>query len=286
MHRAGLALATAVLTIALGGCGGGGEDPTKEELLESSREQAKVLPIEVIGSPKSTDFTVPESVPPGLARIEFENNAQGNHAVQLIRLDEGHTPEEGLKAALPWFMEGKPLPDWVHPAGGVPITEERSTSTSVQSLEPGTYLVADTEAKGPPKVAATFVVSGERETALPDGSMVIEAFEYGFKAANLKRGTNEVLIDNTGDEPHFVEAVPMKQGKTLDDVKQFLKDEKGQPPVAFGKAVSTPVLEGGTRQLISLELESGPYALLCFVPDRAGGPPHAVQGMVSEAEVD
>lgn len=285
MHRAGFALATAVVTIALAGCGGG-EDPKKEELLESSREQAKALPIEVVGTRKSTDFTVPKSVPPGLARLEFENNAQGNHAVQLIRLDEGHTPDEGLKAALGWFMQGKPLPDWVHPEGGVPVTEERSTSTSVQSLQPGTYLVVDPEGAERPEVKATFVVSGEREATLPEGSMVIEAFEYGFKAANLKRGTNEVLIDNTGDEPHFVEAVPMKQGKTIDDVKQFLKTEKGPPPVDFKKAVSTPVLEGGTRQLISLELESGPYALLCFVPDRAGGPPHAVQGMISEVEVN
>jgi hypothetical protein len=285
MHRAGLALATAALAIALGGCGGG-EDPKKEELLESSREQPKALPIEITGSPQSTDMTVPKSVPPGLARIEFENNAQGNHAVQLVRLDEGHTPDEGLKAALGWFMEGKPLPDWVHPEGGVPVTEERSSSTSVQSLQAGTYVVVDPEGKGPPKVGATFVVSGEREAAQPEGSSVIEAFDYGFKAANLKQGTNEVLIDNTGEEPHFVEAAPLKQGETLDDVKRFLKDEKGPPPVDFKRTVSTPVLEGGTKQLISLELESGKYALLCFVADRAGGKPHAFQGMVSEAEVD
>jgi hypothetical protein len=284
MQRAGVALAAAAVTIALVGCGGG-EDPKKEELLESSREQPKALPIEVIGTPKSTDFTVPESVPPGLARIEFENNAQGAHAIQLVRLDEGHTPEEGLKAALPWFMGGKPLPDWVHPAGGVPVTEERSESTSVQSLDPGTYLVADTEAQGEPKVAATFVVSGERQAAQPEGSSVIEAFEYGFKGANLKQGTNEVLIDNTGEEPHFVEAVPIKQGSTIDDVKQFVKTDKGAPPVDFKKAVSTPVLEGGTKQLVSLELEGGPYALLCFVPDRGGGPPHALKGMISEVEV-
>jgi hypothetical protein len=49
--------------------------------------------------------------------------------------------------------------------------------------------------------------------------------------------------------------------------------------------VSTPVLEGGAKQLITLELESGKYALLCFVPDRAGGKPHAFLGMVSEVEV-
>jgi hypothetical protein len=282
MHKAGVAL-TAALTIALAGCG---SDPQeKEELAESSREQPKSLQIEVVGTAKSTDFTVPESAPPGLARIDFENNAQGKHAVQLVRLDEGRSKEEGFKAALGWFMQGKPLPDWVHPEGGVPVTEEGATTTSVQSLQPGTYLVADTEAQGKPKVAASFVVSGEREDAQPEGSSVIEAFEYGFNGKNLKQGDNDVLIDNIGKEPHFVEAVPIKAGKTIDDVKKFVKSEKGAPPVDFGKAVSTPVLDGGGKQLVSLDLDGGKYALLCFVPDRAGGPPHAVKGMIAEVEV-
>jgi hypothetical protein len=39
------------------------------------------------------------------------------------------------------------------------------------------------------------------------------------------------------------------------------------------------------RQTFEAEAESGTYALMCFVPDRKGGPPHAFKGMVSEARI-
>jgi hypothetical protein len=45
------------------------------------------------------------------------------------------------------------------------------------------------------------------------------------------------------------------------------------------------VIDGGGSQTIDLELEPGRYAVLCFVPDREGGPPHAFKGMISEVEV-
>ena len=41
--------------------------------------------------------------------------------------------------------------------------------------------------------------------------------------------------------------------------------------------------EAGAR---SSNLKKGSYALLCFIPDRQGGPPHVAKGMVSEAKVE
>jgi hypothetical protein len=37
--------------------------------------------------------------------------------------------------------------------------------------------------------------------------------------------------------------------------------------------------------VLTLDLKPGRYALLCVVPDRRGGPPHALKGMISEAVV-
>lgn len=43
---------------------------------------------------------------------------------------------------------------------------------------------------------------------------------------------------------------------------------------------------GARRQLAALNLgRPGNYVLICYVPDRAGGPPHLAKGMVSEAKV-
>jgi hypothetical protein len=279
-----LTLATAGLAVALTACGGG-KDPKKEALLRDSSAQPKTLIIAAEGTAKDVEYSVPAEVPPGMARIVLRNDAQGSHAVQLIRIDGDHTPEEGLKAAAAWFMGRGPLPDWLHAAGGTPVTKPRALGTSVQSLVPGKYFMTDTESKGPPKVNGTFEVTGDRDQGNPVADARIEAFEYGFRAEKLRAGKVDTLIDNKGDEPHFVEAVPLRPGKGLADVRRYLQDDSGEPPAEFKKSVSTPVLDGKTRQVVTLELQKGQYALLCFVPDRAGGPPHAFQGMVAEVQV-
>ena len=66
----------------------------------------------------------------------------------------------------------------------------------------------------------------------------------------------------------------------------FLKEEKGKPPFREEGGFDTAVVEGGTEQAFGAKLEAGKYALVCFIPDRAGGPPHVAKGMVSEAVVE
>ena len=81
-------------------------------------------------------------------------------------------------------------------------------------------------------------------------------------------------------------AAPMAPGATIADVKKFFRTEKGRPPLNFEEVVGTSVIDGGTAENVELELKSGKYALLCFISDRAGGPPHVAKGMISEATVE
>ncbi len=68
-------------------------------------------------------------------------------------------------------------------------------------------------------------------------------------------------------------------------MERTIKSEKGQPPIEEEGTQNTAVLEGGEGQVVTLDLKPGRYALLCFISDRQGGPPHAVKGMVDEIEV-
>jgi hypothetical protein len=81
-------------------------------------------------------------------------------------------------------------------------------------------------------------------------------------------------------------AQPFVGDATIEDVEKFLKTEKGKPPVDFKSQQGTAVLEGGTSQVSAAELEAGRYALLCFISDREGGPPHVELGMINEVEVE
>jgi len=278
------ALPTAVMVgaaLAVAGCG---DDEDSKESSDAPAGPASLM-IEATGSGKNLKLSAPKTAEAGLTKITLKNGTDKPRTLQLIRVDEGHTAQEGLKAGNAWGSDGKPLPAWAHAAGGVTPTEPGASGSSTQQLPPGKYAAVDLDAEPPP--TAFFEVTGEPSDAqLPAPAARIDATEYAFTASGLKAGKQQVLIDNKGAEPHFVAATPIKDGKTLADVKKFLRTEKGEPPIDEKSGTATPVLDGKESQVVDLELKAGNYALLCFVPDRKGGPPHVVKGMISDATVE
>jgi hypothetical protein len=278
MNSTALKTLAVVTALALAGAGCGSDDD-EEGGGGGEAAQPSRLAIELSGS----GFDIPKSVPGGVTRIQFTNSTQRPASAQLGYVDGGHTAQEGLAAAGAWAEQGKSLPEWAHTAGGTGRTEPGATATVTQDLPPGEYFVLNVESDE--EVAEFFTVKGGGEATLPEPASRVDAFEYRFEATGLQAGTSQVLVDNKGTEPHFLEAAPIAPGKTIADVKRWLSTEKGRPPLDFEQSVATPVIDGGMSQVVELKLQSGKYALLCFVPDRAGGPPHAVKGMISEATV-
>jgi hypothetical protein len=251
----------------------------------SESSKPKGLALRISGSGKNLRLTAPKTAPAGLTRITLTNAAKGEHSAQLGRVDPGHTAQQGLAAAGTWAEKGKALPSWTHVEGGVPVTPAGTTHSSTQVLRPGKYFVIDTNVEGGNEPDAFFEVTGSDSGELTAPAARIDAVEYAFRASGLRAGSNPVLIDNKGRQPHFIDAAPIKPGKTIADVRRFVRSEKGEPPIIEDRTVSTPVLDGGVRQIVDLNLRKGNYALLCFVPDRTGGPPHALKGMVSQVVV-
>jgi hypothetical protein len=272
MLAAGIAVISAAVPVA--GCG---DDDEGDEAA-----QPRTVAIELTGSGKNLRFSVPKSVKGGVVRIRFTNSAKGEHGAQLGRVDAGHTPKEGLEAGGAWAERGRPLPPWVHLAGGVGTTPAGATSSATQELPAGQYFVVDVDSDA----SASFKVTGDGEAELPTPAARIDASEYTFDSAGLEAGRSQVLFDNKGREPHFAEGLRIKPGKTIADVRKFLREgEKGEQPILEEGRFSTAIADGGVRQAIELDLQPGKYALLCFVPDRKGGPPHVEKGMIAEAVV-
>jgi hypothetical protein len=268
-----LAIAALVPLAACGddddeGNGGGGGEP-------------KTVAIKLTQSGKKLRFSVPGSVEGGVVRIEFTNSSKGEHEAQLARVEGDHTTQEGLQAGGAWADGGKPLPRWVRLAGGVGGTPAGATRSVTQELPPGKYVVLETDQN----TNASFEVTGSGDAELAAPGARIDATEYSFKSTGLKAGRGEVLFDNNGAEPHFIEGLRIKQGNTIADVREFVRTEKGEQPFSEQGSFTTTITDGGFSQVIEANLEPGRYALLCFVPDRKGGPPHVEKGMVSEAVV-
>jgi hypothetical protein len=275
-------LTGALLLSACGGDDGGGDE-------------AKSLPVEATEPARNSyRLEAPQSVEAGLVDIEFTNSGRLEHEAQLIKIEGNRTTEQAL-AAFEGVLRGRAAPAWFRARGGVGTTAPGETATITQRLEPGSYVFIDSgeppgrdvEPHFKQGAVSELTVTGEASEAdLPESDATIAAAEYTFTPTGLKAGTNKIRFQNNGAEWHHLIMARMTPGSTIDDVKTFFRTEEGRPPIEEGNAEETAVIDGrGEEQLTEVELESGSYALLCFIPDRAGGPPHVAKGMITEAKV-
>lgn len=266
-------IAAALAALALAACG--------------DEEETQALTYTVTDQGKGTKIEGPASAETGFAEITFRNEGKGGSDLQLIRVEGDHSADEvieGIDAA----VKGKPLPDWFFAGGGVGVTGPSESQAVTQVLVPGTYYAFDTEGnQGPPdpKSLPALKVSGEEADDEIDADATVSAIEYGFEAEEVPSGKIEIDFENAGAQPHHLIASPLVGDATAEEVEEFFKTEKGKPPLSEKGTVSTAVLEGGEGQAVTLDLKPGRYAFYCFITDRQGGPPHALEGMVDEFEV-
>jgi len=238
----------------------------------------------ISGEKGSAAIAGPDSADAGVTEITYVNETDGPADLQLVRIEGEHSPDEVAKA-FDAPSTGAPLEDWMFAAGGVGSTQPGQSQSVTQNLEPGNYYAFNTEGRSDASLAATFDVEGNATDEKLTADASIETFEYGFKPVDVKSGDNQVLFKNIGTQLHHIIYSPITGDATVADIKEYIKTESGPPPFNFDSGSNTAVLEGGTEQLVNLELKPGRYALICFVSDREGGPPHALKGMVGELDV-
>ena len=246
--------------------------------------QPRAFEVQATEDGGETIVTAPDSVEPGAIEIRFSNDGERPHSLQLVQLGDGHTAAEALEAGEAWGEGGAELPEWIQFVGGIGATKPGGAGIAVVDLPAGEYVAFDIEGRGP-EPYAEFTVEGDEGAPLPEVSTTIEAVDYDFDTTALEAGSQRVLLENTGEEPHHLIAAPMKPGATQADLEESVRSDEGPPPVVERKAFTTAIISGGESAILDLRFEAGDYALVCFIPDRAGGPPHAVKGMARVTSV-
>ena len=293
---------TTIVAMAAGafvaGCGDDDED-------SASSDAAKPISFPITATAegaKQKALEFPSSIKAGLVNITLRNEDKSPRSAQIIRVEGDHTVDDVLKIVE--AEEATKIPTWMQDGGGLGSVKPGATATATQVLAPGKYVVWDDEGgdEGPGNselgAKGEFTVTGPAVDAeLPARDATVTATDegegedktYDFEFAGLKAGTNEVRFENTGDELHHALFFPMRQGATIKEVEEaFAAEEEptGPPPVDFENGVGTTVIDGGIAQNISLDLKAGKYAVVCFISDREGGPPHAAKGMLKELTVE
>ena len=273
-----LALALLCLPLGFAACGDDDDD-------DGGGAEPQVFEVQATEEGEDTRITAPESAEPGAVEIRFSNEGEDDHSLQLLQLADGHTAAEAIEEGEGWGEGGEPLPDWIRFMGGIGSTKPGGSGIAVVDLPAGEYAAFDFEGTGP-QPYAEFTVEGDEGDALPEVPAVIEAVDYDFNAMELEAGGQRVLFENTGEEPHHLVAGPLKPGVTEQEFQEAAAAESGPSPLVDSKTFDLAILSGGESAVVDVRLESGEYGLVCFIPDRAGGPPHAVKGMAAAATVE
>lgn len=278
-----LAAALALAALSLASCGG-----------DDDADEPQALSVRASGNAERISVTQPKELEAGLVELRFRNTTRLPVNADLIRVD-GNQSAEDVLGVVDSDEEGARIPQWIHGAGGVGTTEPGGTTRATQVLEPGThYLVSSAETEGeeegPDTAIERFEVTGEapEDAELPETDGRVVADEYTFRASGLESGRRQIEFANVGRELHHMIAFPIRGDATINEVEEALTAERppeGPPPVDFGGVVGTSVLDGGVEQTTTVNLRRGRNALVCFIPNRAGGPPHLELGMIKEVTV-
>lgn len=274
----------------------GSDDDSSSEGSQAASETASVT-FEATERGDRVAIDGPSQIEAGVVEVTLRNSGEGDHDGQLVRVTGDQTADQVVEA----IAGGGPdsgTPEWARGAGGVGLVPAGEERTVTEVLEPGSYYLLDTvsgegEGGGPANASkggvAEFEVTGEADGELPETDATVTAVDYSFETSGLEAGSNSVTFRNTGDELHHMLAFPIREGATFAEAREAFQSEEppeGPPPVDFEGVVDTAVIDGGEEQVVELDFEPGKYALVCFIPDRAGGPPHAAMGMVSELDVE
>lgn len=235
----------------------------------------------------SYEFDIPAEFGGGVITVALSNSGDERHDFQLAAVVDGHELQELVDELA---SDEAPLSDWVAPAGGVGGTAPGATNEATFALPAGDYWYFCTESSDEGAshaangMAGELTVAGDSGAELPAADATIAASEYTFDITGLAAGTNTIEFSNAGEQLHHVLAVPVLEGKTIEDVAAALAEEtpSGPPPLDFEAAQATAVVNPGDRVIVAFEFDAGTtYAFMCFMPDKGtAGPPHAAKGML------
>lgn len=295
------------LALALGACGDDSSPSAEDDSTETTESGDGGLTVKL----SADGIELPDEIQAGLLEVTIETDFEEGE-VNFTKVATG-TTEEDFRAAIASATSGGEIPALLEATAGLhgtaqvqipegdlfvwadpPRDEEESEGESEgeEGAAPEDEAAEEEEGgeeEGPDP--SSFIVKAVKATGdaggeFPDAG-TITAREYSFDV-DVRAGEDTFVFKNEGpSQLHHVVLIDFGkiEPKVVEEnLVAFLETEgEGEPPAplkdvdpekAFevgGSGVFTPGL-GGTA---SAKFESGnTYAAICFLQDRAGGPPH------------
>lgn len=257
--------------------------PTAQPAAQAQPQGSAQLPILAIKT-ANLKYDAPDTVNAGWTEVTFENNGQGPHQAQLMRLNDGVTMQQFGEAAQKAPGAAFALVKFV---GGPGAISPGQKETAYVNLTPGQHLILDLipGPDGVPNMAKGMlrpfeVKAGSSATEPPKADMTItmKDFQFTHPMGEVKAGPQVWKVVNEGEQPHEMQLVKLADGKTVQDAAAWFAAPQGPPP--YQAVGGMQGLSKGGEGFISLDLTPGNYVMLCLVPDSASGKSHLELGMV------
>ena len=238
-------------------------------------------------------FRSPASIPAGTITFRLTNGGKEVHHLWIVRLNEGKTPAEFMKAMNAWGSALK-MPAWAVDVGGPNNVGAGETAEGTMTLDPGTYMLVCwvQSPDGRPHVMKGMIKSlavtaqGATAPAEPKADVVMTLDDYSFTLSNpIKAGRRTIRFENRANQTHEAVIARLLPDKTLTQAIVWMNEgQAGPPPVEMLGGASG--IAKGRHMFITADFAPGTYVLLCFIPDVKTGKPHSAHGMAKEIKIE
>lgn len=245
-------------------------------------------PVEVTLTDTSIDG-LPTELSAGLVDVTVTDDTEAAGAeINFSRVEPG-TDQAAFAAGLVPIFDGGPFPEFFLNNAGV-------VGSSTIALDEGEYILwidlasdLDRTSTAEDIITAPLTVgSGEDGAKITNTDGAITSTDYAF-SVDVTPGESIVTFTNeSANEFHHVILVDFGTNDAElveSSMLEFLQSEEDAPPpegidmsqVSFDFGVSGVFGPGGSGTFAAPFEEGTTYVALCFIQDRAGGAPHAVQ---------
>ena len=238
-------------------------------------------------------FRSPPSVPAGTITFRFTNDGKEIHHLWIVRLNEGKTPADFMRAMNAWGSALK-MPDWAVDVGGPNNVGSGEMAEGTITLDPATYMLVCwvQSPDGRPHVMKGMVKSlrvtaqGATAPAEPTADVVMTLDDYSFNVSSpIKAGRRTIRFENRAAQSHEAVIARLLPDKTLGQAIIWMNaGQAGPPPVEMLGGASG--IAKGRHMFITANFTPGKYVLLCFIPDAKTGKPHSSLGMAKEITIE
>ena len=238
-------------------------------------------------------FRSPQSVPAGTITFRLTNDGREVHHLWIVRLDEGKTPSDFMRAMNAWGSALK-MPAWALDVGGPNNVGAGQTAEGTMTLDPGTYMLVCwvQSPDGRPHVMKGMVkalhvtAQGAAAPAEPKADVVMTLDDYSFTVSSpIKAGRRTIRFENRANQSHEAVIARLLPDKSLTQAIVWMNEgQAGPTPVEMLGGASG--IAKGRHMFITADFTPGTYVLLCFIPDAKTGKPHSALGMAKEITVE